>query len=164
MTKAERSRELRYKKAIAEGFNLADICSELYNIAVECAEIHYITDGEEGMLIDALDGDEDDAYEFRMMFSELECECEQLQNILNEEYVVECFDDFFCRVSGGAVKRLGYDVYEDDYYSIESDEVLDVSLEKIWIRGGAIDYDELGNVAFFTAEEAEKKRKEIKNA
>lgn len=122
MTKAERSKELRYKKGIAEGFNLEGMISELYDICEACADIRYIMDGDEDALIDALDGDEEDAYEFRMMFSELDAECERLHTMLSEEYVTEHFDDFFCRVVDGAVRRLGFDAYEEDYYALSSFE------------------------------------------
>lgn len=100
-TKAERARNLRFKKGIAQGFNISEILDELMNISGECDDIRYITEGDEDTLIAALDGDEEDAYEFRMMFSDLSQESENLYDKLNEEYVTEYFDEFFCRVAGG---------------------------------------------------------------
>ena len=121
-TRAERSRQLRYKKGIAAGFNLAAITEDLNEIGTECDDIRYIAEGDESALIDALDGNDEEAYEFRMMFSDLSSECEELGRLLSEEYVTEHFDDFFCRVAGGCTSVLGYDAYEDDYYTLTSFE------------------------------------------
>lgn len=117
-TKAERAKQLRYKKSIAEGFNIKEILDELMVICEECNDIRYIAEGDEDTLIAALDGDEEDAYEFRMMFSDLSQESENLYDKLNDEYVTEYFDEFFCRVAGGCVRMLGYDSYEEDYYEL----------------------------------------------
>lgn len=121
-TKAERARNLRFKKGIAEGFNISEILDELMSISGECDEIRYIAEGDEDTLIAALDGNEEDAYEFRMMFSNLSQESENLYDKLNEEYVTEYFDEFFCRVAGGCMQILGYDSYEEDYYALTSYE------------------------------------------
>ena len=121
-TKAERARNLRFKKGIAQGFNINEILDELMSISGECDDIRYIAEGDEDTLIAALDGDEEDAYEFRMMFSELSQECENLNDRLNEEYITEYFDEFFCRVAGGCMQILGYDSYEEDYYALTSYE------------------------------------------
>lgn len=117
-TKTERAKQLRYKKSIAEGFNINDILDELMVICEQCNDVRYIAEGDEDTLIAALDGNEEDAYEFRMMFSELSQESENLYDKLNEEYVTEYFDEFFCRVAGGCVRMLGYDSYEEDYYEL----------------------------------------------
>ena len=121
-TKAEQARNLRFKKGIAQGFNLSGIQDELYEISNQCADIRWIAEGDEDTLIAALDGDEEDAYEFRMMFSDLDCECGQIIDLLDDEYVTEYFDEFFCRVAGGCVNVLGYDSYEEDYFSLTSYE------------------------------------------
>ena len=122
LTKAEQARNLRFKKGIAQGFNLTDIQNELCEISEKCADIRWIAEGDEDTLISALDGNEEDAYEFRMMFSDLDCECEQISNLLDDEYVTEYFDEFFCRVAGGCVNVLGYDSYEEDYFLLTSYE------------------------------------------
>ena len=121
-TKAERARNLRYKKGIAQGFNINEIIDELMLISGECDDIRYIAEGDVDTLIAALDGDEEDAFEFRMMFSELSQECENLNDRLTEEYITEYFDEFFCRVAGGCMQILGYDSYEDDYFELTSYE------------------------------------------
>lgn len=123
MTAQEKAKQLRYKKAVLAGFNLEAIQTELYDISEECDEIRWIANGDEGALIDALDGDEDEAFEFRMAFSELSAECEHLYNILRDEYICDCFDDFLAGVSDGSGMRLiGYDSYDEDYYGLTSYE------------------------------------------
>ncbi len=113
----QKARELRFKKSIAEGLNLDDINNELYEIATECDNARYAVDNDE-VLIEACDGDEEEAYEFRMMFSDLSGDCERLMNILNDEYVTEYFDVFFSSIADSSVKLLGYDSYEDDYFTL----------------------------------------------
>lgn len=119
---AEKARELRYKKSIASGFNLDDIINELYEISSECDEIRYFVENDENTLMDALDGNEEEAYEFKMMFCDLSSECEELHYQLSEYGVHECFDDFFCRVAGSCTTILGYDVVETDYFKLSSFE------------------------------------------
>jgi len=68
-----------------------------------------------------LDGNEDEAYEFKMMFADLCAECEQMLNDLREEWVPDCFDKFFVAVGAGDSfgGLLGFDSYEQDYYGID---------------------------------------------
>lgn len=132
MTKAEKAKELRYKKAILAEFNLESICTELDEISYNCEEIRWVIDGEEGTLIAALDGDDEEAFEFRMGFSELDAECEELYELLHGEYVTEYFDNFLTGISDGSGMRLvGYDDYEADYYGlIGYDETLAIKEAK----------------------------------
>lgn len=116
-TKRRKARNLRYKKPIAKGLNLNDIKNFLWEISEACEEVQYYIDGDDDTLLNALDGDEDDAYEFKMMFSELSSECEQMQCDLEEEYIPEYFDLFFVAVNKGG-EMLGYDTYEGDYYGL----------------------------------------------
>ena len=123
LSKAEKARNLRYKKAILEDFNFEAIRDELSEIEGVCDEIRWVEDGDEAKLIAALDGDEEEAFEFRMMFSELSSECERLNDLLYENYISDHFDDFFAGISDGSgMRMLGYDVYEEDYYGLTSFE------------------------------------------
>ena len=116
-TKRIKARNLRYKKPIANGLTLDDIKNTLWDISEACTDVQYYIDGDDDTLLNALDGDEDDAYEFKMMFSTLSAECEQMQYNLNYEYVPEYFDLFFVAVNKGG-QMLGYDTYEQDYYGL----------------------------------------------
>lgn len=120
-TRRIKAMNLRYKKPIAKDLNLDSIKEALWDISEACADVQYYIDGDDETLLNALDGDEDDAYEFKMMFSDLSAECEQMQEDLENEYVPEYFDLFFASVNKGG-SMLGFDTYEHDYYGLSSFE------------------------------------------
>ena len=117
--KAYKAKQLRYKKPIVRGLNVDTIQSELWDMISACEDIHWY-DNDEESLVSALNGDEDEAYEFKMAFSDLEAELEQFQDDLAGEYISNYFDVFFpaarARYAGG---YLGFDQYEGDYYGLE---------------------------------------------
>lgn len=121
-TKKIKAQNLRYKKPIAKNLNLDAITQDLWNMQEVCEEIRWYTDSEDGgdSLINALSGDEDEAYEFKMAFTDLCAECERMLEDLQEEWVPECFDIFFVAVGAGDL--LGWDSYEGDYFGISSYE------------------------------------------
>ena len=65
--RAYKAKQMRYKKAAMLIYNINDITDELYTIQTECDEIRYFMDDDE-TLTAALDGDEEEAYEFKMLF------------------------------------------------------------------------------------------------
>lgn len=121
-TKKNKAKNLRYKKPIARYINLDAIKQDLWDIQEECEEVRWFTDSEDGeeTLINALSGDEDEAYEFKMAFADLCAECERMLEDLEEEWVPDCFDIFF--VAAGAGDLLGWDSYEQDYFGIAASE------------------------------------------
>ena len=121
-TKKIKAQNLRYKKPIAKNLNLDAITQDLWNMQEVCEEIRWYTDSEDrgDSLINALSGDEDEAYEFKMAFADLCAECERMLEDLQEEWVPECFDIFFVAVGAGDL--LGWDSYEGDYFGISSYE------------------------------------------
>lgn len=123
-TKREKARQLRYKKPIVKYLNLMRIREELDNIREECENVHWFTDTDEETLINALDGNEDEAYEFRMMFGDLCAECERMLDDLDQEWVPDSFDRFFVAIGAGENfgGLLGYDSYEQDYFGLSCDE------------------------------------------
>ncbi len=78
-TKRQKAKQLRYKKPIVKDLNLWNIQEELGDIQEECENVHWYFDTDEDTLINALDGNEDEAYEFKMMFGDLCAECDQLR-------------------------------------------------------------------------------------
>jgi hypothetical protein len=119
-TKAYKAKQLRYKKPIVRELNIETIQSEFWDMISACEDIHWYDNNEES-LVNALDGDEDEAYEFKIAFSDLEAELEQFQADLEySEYVSEYFDILFpsveARYAGG---YLGYDQWEGDYFGLE---------------------------------------------
>ena len=121
-TKRFKAKNLRYKKPIVKGLNLEKINEDLWDIQEECEDIRWYTDSEDGTdsLINALDGDEDEAYEFKMAFGDLCAECEIMRSDITEEWIPECFDIFFVAAGAGDSYGglLGYDTYEHDYFGI----------------------------------------------
>lgn len=123
-TKRTKARNLRYKKAIAKHMNLDYIRDTLYEIQEECENVRWYVDDDEDSLINALDGNEDEAYEFRMEFADLCAECERMFDDLNGVYgydnhkMEDIFNTFFT-TSDRDDELLGWDSYEGDYFDVE---------------------------------------------
>lgn len=122
-TKRRKAQNLRYKKPIVRNLNLDFIKYDLWDIQEECENIRWYTDSEDGTdsLINALSGDEDEAYEFKAGFADLCAECEKMFEDLREEWVPDCFDIFFVAAGAGDTYGglLGWDTYEGDYFGID---------------------------------------------
>lgn len=121
-TKRFKAKNLRYKKPIVRNLNLDSITQDLWDIQEECENVRWYTDSEDGedSLLNALNGDEDEAYEFKMAFADLCAECDRMREDLEEEWVPECFDLFFVAAGAGDAGGglLGWDAYEQDYYGL----------------------------------------------
>lgn len=87
-TKRIKARNIRYKKPIVKNLNLEFITQDLWNIQEKCEDVRWYTDSDDGSdsLINALAGDEDEAYEFKMAFADLCAECERMFYDLQEEW------------------------------------------------------------------------------
>lgn len=121
-TRKNRAKNLRYKKPIAKDLNLEAIKQDLWDMQEACEDVHWFTDSEDGnnSLVNALLGDEDEAYEFKMAFADLCAECERMFEDLEEEWVPDCFDIFFVTAGAGETYGglLGFDTYEQYYFGI----------------------------------------------
>lgn len=116
------ARQRRYRKPICRDMNFEAICNELDEIQEACEDVHWFTEDDDNSLLDELIGGEEESYEFKMMFSDLCAECEQMQDDLREQWVPECFDIFFVAAQGGDEfgGYLGWDSYEQDYFGIDA--------------------------------------------
>ena len=114
---AEKVRKLNYKKAICNNLNLWQIKEDLWEMQEACTDVRWFESDWEN-LVAAMDGDEDEAYEFKMAFADLEAELEQFQTDLENEWVPECFDEFFPATGGRYEKLLAYDEEEGDYFGL----------------------------------------------
>ena len=116
-TRRQKAKNLRYKKPIVKGLNLDDINNNLCDIQEECDGVRWYFECDDDTLINALDGDEDEAFEFKMMFGDLCAECEQMREDLGEvmwnEDQREAFNYWFPAIGGG--EMIGWDVFETDY-------------------------------------------------
>lgn len=120
--KREKAKRLRYKRAILRDLNLETIRTNLWDMSEACSDVRYF-EGDEGLLNELI-GDEDESFEFRMMFAELDNDVNHMLEDLQEEYVPDYFDDFFGTIgeaedNGGF---LGWDSVEQDYFGIDSYE------------------------------------------
>ena len=73
ISRAERCRKLRYKRPALMELGYSSIMGGLEEIMECSAEIHWAFDDDE-TLINAFDGNEEEAYEFRWAFTDLEAE------------------------------------------------------------------------------------------
>ena len=126
LSKADRCRNLRYKKPALMDLGYFAITEKLEEIQEVCSEIHWAFDDDE-TLINAFDGNEEDAYEFKMAFTEIEGEAYQLRERLEEQFGYEdaperAFDDCSVALIGNRYNAVGFDDYEEDYYSLTSYE------------------------------------------
>ena len=71
---SDRTRALRYKRPALASMGAQEIMLELESIVEVCDGIRYY--------IEQADGDEDEAWEFRMAFADLSAQANQLQTTL----------------------------------------------------------------------------------
>jgi len=128
-TKAEQSKNLRWRKPALAGLNYYEMTDKLDEIQEACGDIHWAYDDDE-TLINTLDGDEEEAWEFKMAFSELEAEAYQLsekffevfRNYADTEDIDHDFEKAFndCSVAliGNTFNAVGYDGVQEDYFNL----------------------------------------------
>lgn len=124
---SDRTRALRYKRPALASMGAHNIMDELDAIMEACNDVRYYieqADGDE-TLLNALDGDEDAEWEFRMAFADLAASAEQLQTILYDqdfEDFYRDFDDATVALIGNRYNVLGFDAEEEDYFALTSYE------------------------------------------
>lgn len=123
MTKAERTRALRYKRPALASMGYEAIIEELWEIQSACDDVQYFLDTDDGSLLNALEDGDEDEEEFRIAFADLSAKAYQLDEQINEQdrYSDDFPRDFNdCTVSliGDRYQLVGYDTVEEDYYSL----------------------------------------------
>ena len=134
MTNRERDERIRkaearrYRKPIASELNWYRISEHIGDILQDCGDIRWMTEDEE-QLIDFLDGDEEQAFEFQMAFGSLTADCEQMiedmEEIRRYDFMganvsddgAPLFDLFFPAVKTGD-DYFGYDEEISEYFSL----------------------------------------------
>ena len=114
--KAQKARAMIYKRPALASLGYETIIQELDEISSECDEVSYAMDI--SSVIDALDGEEETAHEFQMMFSDLSYDCSQLYDKMYDSCCEEEFDDLTVALIGNRYDMVGYDSYETDWYSL----------------------------------------------
>ncbi len=116
--KAEKAAMLRYKRPALASMSYNAICDELYEIQEACTDVQwYMQQGDE-TLLNALGDDEEAEFEFRMAFADLNGKAEDLLSALSEWEIQEDFDDCTVALIGNRYDMVGFDGYQEDYYSL----------------------------------------------
>lgn len=123
--KADRTRVLRYKRPALESMNYDAIVTELDEINLACQDVKYFIDGDDGTLLNALDGDDEAEWEFKMVFSDLTAKADRLYEciydevrLLGHDKLERKFNDCTVALVGNRYRTLGWDDEEEDYFSL----------------------------------------------
>lgn len=108
-----RAQALRYKRSALATMGYDTIMSELQEIGEQCDDLRW---AEENCTEPVLDGDADDGAGYRMEFSDLSAECEQLIEQLYD--AADMFDDCTVALIGNRFQCVGYDGIEEDWFSL----------------------------------------------
>lgn len=118
-TRQEKARDLRYKRPALESMGSAFMEGRLEEIVEACDDVQYFMDSDGKTLLDALDGDEEEAYEFQMMFADLSADADKLWSAISEwGFEWQSYDDVTVAMLGECFELVGYDSYETDYYHL----------------------------------------------
>lgn len=120
--KAIRTRSLRYKRPALASLGYEFITNELYDIQCACDDVRYFVENDQDTLLNALDGDDEAEWEFRMAFSDLENKAEELSNQIGDWTIRDDFDDCTVGLLGRRYKTVGFDSEEEDYFALTSFE------------------------------------------
>ena len=126
--RAERARNLRYKRPALASMGFDVMIAELEEIEGACTDIHWFVDQDYDTLINALDGDEEEAFEFKFAFAALEAKADQLRQAMSDNwgYPAQFYETpyyrryDYCTVAlvGNRYRTIGWDADEEDYMSL----------------------------------------------
>lgn len=120
MSRADRARELRYKRPALAELGYEAIMNRLQEISGECSDVSFAI-YDDDTLLNALNDDEEAVWDFRFAFAELCADCEKLTDMFYE-FDSEDFDDCSVALIGNRFNLIGYDDYEEDYFNLCSYE------------------------------------------
>lgn len=121
--KARRTHNLRYKRPALASLGYDAILDELDNIEEACADIHWFIDQDDETLLNALDGDEEQTFEFKMAFADLEGKVYQLREAIRDnwgwsDHYYQVYDDCTVALIGNRYRTIGWDGEEEDYCAL----------------------------------------------
>lgn len=126
--KANRTRNLRYKRSALASMGYDEIRTELDDIQGACQDIHWYIDQDNDSLINALDGEEEQAWEFKVAFSDLEAKADKLESLIrewhgwDEDGFGRTYNDCTVALIGNRYRTIGWDFSEEDYFSLTTYE------------------------------------------
>ena len=124
--KSNHTRSLRRKRPALASMGYDAIRTELWDIREACNDVRWFIEQDGETLLNALDGDSDAEWEFRMAFADLEAKADKLDRILHEycdwdrEGFGKMYDDCTVALIGNRYKLIGYDYDEEDYVALAS--------------------------------------------
>lgn len=133
----EKARNKRYKKPLNMDFNIESILTNLYDMSSECCDVQYYFEADDPDLLSDLLGGDDQLQEFKVMFSDLSAQCEQMNEDLRDPFlfIPKWFDAFFAGISDDSQTMLGWDSFEQDYFGLlpgfESREAISEARKKV---------------------------------
>ena len=132
--KANRTRNLRYKRPALASMGFDVMMAELDEIEEACTNVRWYADQDDETLINALDGNEEEAWEFKFAFAELEAKVDQLRQAMSDNwgYPSELYQTPFyrrydyCTVAlvGNRYRIIGWDADEEDYMSLTKKDMI----------------------------------------
>lgn len=120
-SKAKRSAALRYKRPALSSLGYDALMEELWEIREACDAIHWFIGQGDETILNALEGDEDAVWEFRMAFAYLEAKTEELEEAVLEwdgESFQRDYNDCTVALIGNRYNTIGFDTLEEDYLAL----------------------------------------------
>ena len=126
--KAEKSRNLRWRKPMLEDLGYYSIRQGLEEISEACYDIEWLFDNDnEDFIYEALEDAYEDYDEFKDAFLMIRLDADELQERFEEMHrsqypyegdMEDYYDDFTVALIGNRYNLLGFDGYEQNYYSL----------------------------------------------
>ena len=148
--KANRTRNLRYKRPALASLGWEKLWDELYAIQEACTDVHWFVDQDDDTLLNALDGDDEAVWEFKIAFADLEAKVDQLFDAAHlnwgNAYFDEpnrAYDDCIVALIGNRYQIVGcYDTETADaagWYNCKKevdrfDRLLDCLPDRAWVE------------------------------
>lgn len=120
--KAMKAKAMMYKRPALASMGYDHMISELYEIQEACVDVRWYMEQGDDTLLNALGDDEEAEWEFRMAFADLDGKAYQLMERLQEDLIQEDYDDCTVAMIGNRYDCVGYDGYQEDYFSLTSYE------------------------------------------
>lgn len=122
--KAQLAKQLRFKKPALMDMDYGLMVETLQEIQDDCIDIHDMVADDEKLLA-ALDDNEEEAFEFKLAFSDIEGDCGKLIDAISEHYCYreaedaeQEYNDCTVYLVGDIFDIVGFDSYEEDYYKL----------------------------------------------
>ncbi len=119
----QRAKNLRYKRPALSILGYEAMVAELDDIGDECDNVIFLLDTDKDGLLDALGGNDDEAFEFELALQDICTRMYQLREQIAEvsrydDLFGQTFDDCIVGLIGNRYDVVGYDSIEEDYFHL----------------------------------------------